>query len=536
MNVIMKDVVRNKSKIWIFAIGILSFFLVIGLLTASCVVLIRKAESNVRETLVNDNRTVVGNIVHLYMFDLDCLNYSLGEIRKDPPATARELKTRLRAYYDFFNRQHNSVIADLRAVYAGEYLSMCSQDGLTGDYREQEWYRAALEAGGQTAETGVYDHPSLGRKVFSYAVCDESLGLVISLDIDCEKIIEYHIASSVEHCFLSLINGEGEVLASEFGALVGADTHDLTGGRLYGFADHMEEIRSQPDTFLYNFGEKNTFSVAYYLEEADRYIITIYYPSDTLKEYGILLPILSGAVILVFGVCVFILLRRTIARNRAMIERVKEAEHEKKETARLYDILTSVVEYRSSESGSHTRRVQEYTRIIAREVAKRCPELGLDEDKVENIALASSLHDIGKIAVPDNILNKPGKLTPEEFEIMKTHTTRGAEMIDGISDGKEDYFVFARNIALGHHERYDGGGYPAGLKGEAIPIEAQIVSVVDVLDALVNKRCYKDAIGFDEAVRMILDGKCGAFNPKLMEILVSFGDELRAVRDAHADE
>lgn len=138
-----------------------------------------------------------------------------------------------------------------------------------------------------------------------------------------------------------------------------------------------------------------------------------------------------------------------------------------------------------------------------------------------DISLASIMHDVGKIAIPDAILNKPGRLTPEEFDIMKTHTTQGGELLKKIPQMREhEAFRYAYDIAVHHHERYDGSGYPDGLKGDEISLWAQIVSLADVYDALTSKRCYKDAFGADEAVQMIKGGKCGVFNPKYLEIFL----------------
>lgn len=138
-----------------------------------------------------------------------------------------------------------------------------------------------------------------------------------------------------------------------------------------------------------------------------------------------------------------------------------------------------------------------------------------------DIALASIMHDVGKIAIPDAILNKPGRLTPEEFEIMKTHTTQGGELLKKISLMREhEAFRYAYDIAVHHHERYDGKGYPEGLKGDEISLWAQIVSLADVYDALISKRIYKDAFGADEAVQMMKDGKCGVFNPRYLEVFL----------------
>lgn len=196
-----------------------------------------------------------------------------------------------------------------------------------------------------------------------------------------------------------------------------------------------------------------------------------------------------------------------------------QAEKLRENNQQIIDMLGTVVEYRNLESGEHIKRVKGYTGILAECAMKEYPEYGLTEEKINTIVAASSLHDIGKITIPDGILLKPGRLTEDEYEYMKSHTIRGCELLDEIDQEWEpDYKKVSYEICRHHHERYDGKGYPDGLKGEEIPISAQLVSVADVYDALVNERCYKDAYSPDEAYRMIINGECGMFSPKLMEV------------------
>lgn len=195
-----------------------------------------------------------------------------------------------------------------------------------------------------------------------------------------------------------------------------------------------------------------------------------------------------------------------------------QADKLRKSNTNIIEILGTVVEYRDFESGEHINRVKGYTRILAERLAVEYPEYGLDQEEIEVIVSASALHDVGKIAIPDNILLKPGRLTDEEFACMKTHTTRGGEILLNIRDAwDEEYGKISYQICRHHHEKYDGRGYPDGLVGDEIPIAAQIVSIADVYDALVNERVYKDAFPKEEAFRMIMNGECGKFNPKLLE-------------------
>lgn len=195
-----------------------------------------------------------------------------------------------------------------------------------------------------------------------------------------------------------------------------------------------------------------------------------------------------------------------------------QAERLRESNNKIIDVLGTVVEGRDLESGEHVQRVKDYTRILAKQLMEDYPEYGLTQERVDVITAASALHDIGKIAIPDHILLKPGKLTDEEFECMKSHTTRGSEIISkirGVWD--EEYGKTSYEICRHHHEKYDGRGYPDGLKGDEIPISAQIVSIADVYDALVNERVYKRAFSKDQAFHMIVTGECGVFSPKLLE-------------------
>ncbi|MBR7142204.1 MAG: diguanylate cyclase [Clostridia bacterium] len=205
----------------------------------------------------------------------------------------------------------------------------------------------------------------------------------------------------------------------------------------------------------------------------------------------------------------------------------------------MMDSLSSIIEYRSVESGQHTMRIRRFTKILLEEVALACPEYKLDRASIQAIASASALHDIGKISIPDNILNKPDKLTDEEYALMKTHSVTGSQILEKFKiSGNAGYLRYAYNICRYHHERYDGSGYPDGLSGEQIPICAQVVGLVDAYDALTTDRVYKKAIPYMEASNMIINGKCGAFSPKLLEcfkhVRGSFETLARSYADGHS--
>ncbi len=217
------------------------------------------------------------------------------------------------------------------------------------------------------------------------------------------------------------------------------------------------------------------------------------------------------------------------AKQKLLIDMVKEqiAETERR-SSMMVEILSHIVEFRNGESGLHILNVRTVTDILLRVLSYKTDRYELSEEEISYISVGSALHDIGKIVIDSAILNKPGKLTQEEFAIMKTHAMEGAKMLDMLPEYRNDPLIQAAyEICRWHHERYDGAGYPDGLSGDAIPISAQVVALADVYDALTSPRVYKAPIPHEEAVRMILDGQCGAFNPLLLECLSENAESIR---------
>ncbi len=223
------------------------------------------------------------------------------------------------------------------------------------------------------------------------------------------------------------------------------------------------------------------------------------------------------------------------AKQKKLLGIIEEQLDEKEQySAMMVDILSHIVEFRNGESGLHILHVRTITDFLLRKLLKKTDKYAFSEADISIISMASALHDIGKIAIDDKILNKPGKLTDEEFAIMKSHSMIGAKMLEGLTAHKNDPLVKrAYEICRWHHERFDGRGYPDGRKGDEIPISAQIVALADVYDALTSQRVYKPAYTPEEAKEMILGGKCGAFNPLLLEIL---SEEFSSLKEAIKDE
>ena len=193
-----------------------------------------------------------------------------------------------------------------------------------------------------------------------------------------------------------------------------------------------------------------------------------------------------------------------------------QADKLQKKNDEIVSIVGNVAEYRSLESGTHIRRVKQYTKILGEYVMENYPEYGLTKEKLDIIVSASALHDIGKVAIPDSILLNPGRLSDDEYDYLRSHTIRGCELLEDFKNvWSEEYLKIGQEICRSHHERYDGKGYPDGLVGEQIPISAQLVSIVDVYDAMTNERFYKGALAIERVFYMITNGECGIFSPKL---------------------
>lgn len=217
------------------------------------------------------------------------------------------------------------------------------------------------------------------------------------------------------------------------------------------------------------------------------------------------------------------------AKQRRLIHLVTDQIYEKEKNNRMMTgILSQIVEFRNGESGLHVLHINILTQLLLEKLMRKSENYDLSWSQQHMIATASALHDIGKIGIDEKILNKPGKLTKEEFEAMKQHTIIGARMLDRLEMYHDEAMMkYAYEICRWHHERYDGKGYPDGLKGEEIPISAQVVSLADVYDALVSDRVYKKAYSHEKAMEMILNGECGIFNPLLLECLVEIQDKVR---------
>lgn len=226
------------------------------------------------------------------------------------------------------------------------------------------------------------------------------------------------------------------------------------------------------------------------------------------------------------------------AKQKRLVQMVAEQVYEKEKVSNtMISILSHIVEFRNNESGLHVVHIRTITELLLRRLRKKTDRYPLTEADISLISTASALHDIGKINIPEQILNKPGRLTKEEFDIIKTHSAVGEHMLRQIPFNQNEPLVkVAREICRWHHERWDGRGYPDGLKGDEIPISAQVVSLADVYDALTSERCYKAAFDHETALNMIVNGECGAFNPLLLECLMAGADQIKQAMQETEEE
>ena len=217
------------------------------------------------------------------------------------------------------------------------------------------------------------------------------------------------------------------------------------------------------------------------------------------------------------------------AKQRRLVQMVSDQIRARENnTDTLVGVLSHIVEFRNGESGSHVRHIRIITEMLLHRLLEISSNYSITAEQQDLIPLASALHDIGKIGIDEKVLNKPGKLTPEEFKVIQTHSMLGAKMLHDLDQFAEQPLLqTAYEIARWHHERWDGRGYPDGLKGDEIPISAQLVSLADVYDALTSERCYKKAFSHEKAVQMILNGECGAFNPLLLQCLTDIQADLK---------
>lgn len=210
-----------------------------------------------------------------------------------------------------------------------------------------------------------------------------------------------------------------------------------------------------------------------------------------------------------------------------IINAIKEQKQSEKNNRIMSVILSFIVGYRNNESGPHILHVEQITEFLLDELEKETSLYKFTKEDKRNIVLASGMHDIGKLCIDENILNKPGKLTHDEYEEMKKHTTCGAMMIESMNLYKDEPLIqFIHDVTLEHHERYDGKGYPNNLVGDNIHIWSQIVGLADVYDALVSNRVYKDAYAHNIAVEMILNNECGMFNPLLIDCFLNIKEDI----------
>lgn len=504
---------QNKSIVFLCTLFIVIFCILMILSTYS---FSSFTDEKSEEAIALDFKNVVMKAELLYDYNSDGAKNCIDELKNikkyNNVLTDEQILDSLKLNFQYYQSRANRVVLDIECYRNDIKFSAVTQQ--KRDCPIPNELADCLANPNTLLESDVYLHND--TKAFAYYMYDTSLDLTIAIVINAKELALYDMTYSTYDMHLSLIRPDGYIIASKNEAMIGENINTFYHPDWDLFRAWIPEIVANPYQTLTKLTEE--LSLTYYIEEADRIILGLYYEPHTFKTYGYVFVAATGALVVVCGIILTRLVIKTINKNRKLNDKLFETQLEKVEQTQFVENLCEVVEYRSQESGTHVKRIKGYSKILAHNLMEEYPEYNLTEEKCALIAAASSLHDIGKITVSDMILNKPGKLTSEERSEMEKHTIKGAEMIDKIFKKRNNYYQIAYNIALSHHERYDGGGYPNKLSGDNIPIEAQIISIIDCFDALVNDRCYKKAVSIEKAYEMILNGECGSFNPKIIEI------------------
>lgn len=423
------------------------------------------------------------------------------------------------------------------------------------------WYDSALGSK-EMIITNPYKDIRTGEDVVTISKRIGDTNCVVGLDIALSEILnilkdEVEADGPAEHGYV--INQDGIIVAHTDEKYVGISLTDRT----FEFAEDVEpyledllksdsgQIMFDGKDYAYALVHQKSASgwhVIYSINKKAMNIETVYYRNEILFIYGLSLILLNSVINIYYfkRLKAIKLKERAESAEKSLIEyknNLEELVLEKTEDIRLQgekikdlntsiiDNLADIVEFRDLESGQHIKRIKNLTYCLATKMAEHYPEYVLTKENIDIIHKASALHDIGKIAISDSILLKPSKLSPEEYDEIKKHTAIGGELVSRILEKYDSELAyFAQLICRYHHERYDGNGYPDGLKGENIPISAQIVALADVYDALTEKRVYKKEFAHEEAIQMIKNGECGVFSEKLLHCLELIEDEFDDIR------
>lgn len=415
----------------------------------------------------------------------------------------------------------------------------------------REWYEIAIKRG-DLVITNPYSDIITGESVITISTkIQNTNNCVVGLDIKQSEINAILTRmTDEEDCITSgfVLNRDGIIVGHTDKTLIGKSAKNKALDKQEYITPYIEEILNKEAGVIdYNM-HGLSYSLIYHKTESDWHVVYIVDKSvmsttTSGYSYRILITYCICSVLLNLIILIYYIkrLKAIKLKNRAemaekellkykedlelMVEDKTEAIKRQSEklnslNTAIIDSLADIVEFRDLESGQHIKRIKKFTYILSKKVAELYPEYQVCEEKIDLICSASALHDIGKIGIPDRILLKPSKLTSEEFEEMKRHTIIGDDLVSRILDKyDEELAKYGRQICRYHHERYDGKGYPDGLKGDEIPIYAQVVGIADVYDALIEKRVYKEAFSHDKAIQMIRNGECGTFSEKLIQCL-----------------
>ncbi len=455
---------------------------------------------------------------------------------------------------------------NIYAAYDGKVISARKIDEEKIVVSGKNWYEKALHTEGVVI-TSPYEDAVTNEPVITISKRIGNTSNVVALDILLDKIQHILIEQVAQEDSMELgciVNNDAVIIGHSKNMQIGVVATDDSvkyGGIMKLFINQI--LKDESGQITYD-TKTNQYTILYQKTASDWHVIYVANKDLIKNEIRRLHYGFAAVYFVIFMLMNSFIITLYMKREKAMLlkEKAEKAEKNllnykdqleklvakrtddvkkqslklKQLNASIIDNLADIVEFRDLESGQHIKRIKAFTYCLANKMSQLYPEYSLDKANIDLMCQAAALHDIGKIGIPDHVLLKPGKLTVEEFELMKEHTLIGDELVTRILTNYDQKLTrYSHDICKYHHERYDGRGYPEHLIGDDIPICAQIVGIADVYDALREKRVYKDAFSHEVAVQMIKNGECGTFSEKLLHCFELVEEEFREISQSYTD-
>lgn len=554
--VYIRDYIRNNIILIVTLVIVNILLVLLGIL--SSMVLVNEAYENNIEKGISRSIDSVSNLDNIIYLGENIVNFVERDYRYIDNLSI--IKNLLNETFSMINVKAN-YFHDLYVTYGSQVISVENGVYDYSNLNERVWYNRALNTD-EVVITNPYKDATSREAIITISKKVKNKDTsVIGLDIKQDKLntMLRSVKDQDGSILLGFIlNKDGTFIGHTNESLIGKTVFDQTIAHQGIIAPYIIELLGE-DSGIIDFDYKSSqYALIYKKTRSDWHVVYVVDKTHRCAGSGlyrnelaiiyILCGVLLDAIILIYYLKRQKAIRLQIRAEHAEKELIKYKEHlevmiklhaEKIESqseklkmlnASIIDNLADILEFRDLESGQHIKRIKNFTYVLASKVAECYPEYEINEEKINLLCNASALHDIGKIGIADSILLKQGKLTKEEFEEIKKHTIIGDDLAVRILENYDKELArFGHEICRYHHERYDGSGYPDGLKGDAIPIGAQIVAIADVYDALVQKRVYKEAFSHERAIEMINNEECGVFSPKLLLCLSLVKDEFHNI-------